>query len=169
MSDDFNEWMSGAGEERDPEDFFSLVTILRDRKLRIIAHLEDAEGNRIDLKEVATDLLAYIEKHMQSPTSTPVNDQIFPLLSQSMVSVVPRTAGISVADFIFSAGVLRNTMIRYGLASFLLAQYIQQHKLKIVTEEEPLTQHEIDEYMRKSEEAENKLRRVLRGDSDLED
>lgn len=160
--DELRDWMEQEGMgEYDPEDVFSLVTIMPERRIKVTAYLEDKDGNRVSLKDMGVQVLDYIHKHLKNRDATAVNSQIFPLVSQFMVSIVPRATGFSVADFMFTAPALREGLTKFGLSAFFLSQYIQQHKLKIVTEEEELSEEQIQDYYRRAREAEDKLRRAL--------
>lgn len=160
--DELRDWMEQEGiDQYDPEDVFTLVTIMPERRIKVTAYLEDKDGNRVSLKDMGVQVLDYINRHLKDRSATPVNSQIFPLISQFMVSIVPRATDFPVADFMFTAPALREGLIKFGFSTFLLAQYLQQHKLKIVTEEEELSEEQIEEYYRRAREAEDKLRRAL--------
>jgi hypothetical protein len=71
--------------------------------------------------------------------------------------------GLRGASFLFGANMSRTSLITLALSSMLFMQYIEQHKLKIITEVTPLTDQQIEDYMRQSEEADRKMVQMFMG------
>ena len=157
--DDLKNFMDEEGFE--PEEAFAMVTLMPKRKLKVTAYLENEEGEKVSLAELAEDVTRYIKEHMTMDETTAINSQFFPLINQFMISVVPRVTDLKVTEFMFTAGALRHTLSFFGLSVALLMQYIQQHKLKIVTEEETITEEELEEYLEKGRRAEESLAKAL--------
>jgi hypothetical protein len=152
-----------------PEEAFSMVTLMPKRKIKVSAYLEDQEGERVLLGDIAEDLVRYIKEHMTADESSPINSQFFPLINQFMISIVPRVVGLQVTEFMFTASALRSAMSMFGLSVALLMQYIQQHNLKIVTEEEAITEEELEDFMERGQKAESALAKALGVNFDEED
>jgi hypothetical protein len=165
--DELKEFMEQEG--LTPETAFSMVTLMPKRKLKITAYLEDEEGEKVSLADLAQDVVRYIEEHMTDSESTAINSQFFPLINQFMTSVVPRATDLRVAEFMFTAGAIRHALSYFGLAVALLMQYISQHNLKIVTEEEAVTDEEMEDYLERSRNAERALARALGAGNDFGD
>lgn len=160
LEDDYKDFMERE-EKLTPEDVFSMVTIMPKRKIKVTAHLEDKDGEIILVKDIADDLVKFINGEMQQTDSTAVNSQLFPMAGQFMTSIVPRFIGIPVAGVMFESGTMRHGILTFGLASMLLMQYIQQHELKIVTTVTDLSDDEIEDYIRRSRESEERLKRAI--------
>lgn len=148
-------------EGMDPEAAFSMVTLMPKKKLKISAFLEDDDGDRISLSDLAEDVVRYIEENMGDEESSMINSQFFPLINKFMTLVVPRATDLRVAEFMFTAGALRHALSYFGMAVALMMQYISQHNLKIVTEEETITDQELEDYLEQSKKAEQALARAL--------
>jgi len=166
MTEELKDFLDG--EELEPEDFFEMVTIMPKRKIKISAYLEDKDGERISLTTVSKNLNKYINKHMTNGENTPVNSQLFPLINQMMISSVPRSVGVAVSGFLFTAQSSRYALSMFGLNIALLMQYIHKHELKIVTEETPISEKQLEEYLAREEEAGIRLADAIGNFSDEE-
>lgn len=162
IEDDFEQFMENE-EGITPEQVFKMVTILPKEKVRITAHLEDEEGEKIELATLAKKLTEYVQDHLTKQEATPVNRQLFPLINQWMISCVPRSMGMQLSAILLTAKESRYALSDFGLCVSLMMQYIKQHNLKIVTEETPITEMEYQEYLRKEEEATQRLSLALTG------
>ena len=148
-------------EEVEPEEIFQMCTIMPRLKMKVTAHLEDPEGNVTTIKEVAKGLVEFIDNQMTTQEANPINSQLFPACGQFMTSLVPRFVGMNVAALLFQAPSFRDGMLFLSLGSVLLTQYIDQHKLKIVTSQEELTEEQVEEYLSRSVQAEQSIRNAL--------
>lgn len=153
-------------DELAPEDVFQMVTIMPKRKIKMTAHLEDKDGQKITLATIATNLKNYIDGHMENVEDTPVNTQLFPLINQMMVSAIPRHVGLQLSSFLFAARGSRQAISVFGLQIALLMRYIQQHELKIVTEQVKISDKELEDYLSKEAEANSRLRNAIMGEDD---
>jgi hypothetical protein len=159
--DELREFMEQEGISNNP---FKMVTFMPKRKVKITTYLEDSDGDRVELGDLAEDVLRFIEEQMLDEDGhNMVGNQLFPIINDFMSWVIPRTTNIVAAEFMMTAGAIRAAMSTYGMAVALLMQYVAQHNLKMVTEEEPLTQEEIDSYYERSEKAEQALYKALGG------
>ena len=147
----------------DPEEVFSMVTIFPKRGIKVVAHLEDKEGNKIYLKDIAQKLTTYINTQLESNENNPVNTQLFPLINQMMIQTVPRFIGLNASAMLFTSRSPRYALSTFGLQIALLIRYISQHELKIVTEEVSISKYEVEEYFRKEKEAEDKFLQAMTG------
>lgn len=160
FEDEVKDFLKQDGDLK-PEDVFSMVTIMPKRKIKVIAHLEDTEGEQILVADLAENLTKYINEQMQLQESTPVNSQLFPMAGQFMTSIVPRFVGLQVGSIMFEASGFRHALLTFGLASMLFMQYVQQHGLKIVTTTIDLSDEEVEAYLDRSREANRRLKEAL--------
>jgi hypothetical protein len=145
-------------DEMKPEDVFSMVTILPKKKIKVTAYLEDQDGDRVLVSEVAENLVKYIDEHMEADAAmSPVNSQLFPLCGSFMTSLVPRFVGMQAAYVLFQASIFRRALLMLSLGSTLFMQFIDQHKLKIVTETTELSDYEIESYLSRSKDFDEKI------------
>lgn len=158
--DELREFMEQEGIANNP---FKMVTFLPKRKVKITTYLEDEDGDRVELGDLAEDVLRFISEQMEDEDGNMVGNQLFPIINDFMSWVIPRTTNIVAAEFMMTAGAIRASLSTYGMAVALLMQYIAQHQLKMVTEEESLTQEEIDSYYERSTKAEKALYKALGG------
>jgi hypothetical protein len=153
-----------------PEDVFSLVTVMPKKKIKVTAYLEDSDGDRILVADIAENLVKYITEQMQLQESTPVNSQMFPLCASFMLSIVPRFVGIEASMFLFGGAMFREAMLHLTLASTLFMQYIEQHGLKVVTETTNLTDAEVEKYHTNASDMDERFRKFFSsGDEDDND
>lgn len=137
----------------DPEQAFRMITIMPKNRIKVLAYLEDQDGDRITFKEIADELVDFVEENMTDPTPNQINAQMFPLTTQFMSSVVPKFVGNNIAAFLFAAPQFAKALSMLSLSTALLMQYIQQHNLKIVTETETLTDEELQLFTSNQEKA----------------
>lgn len=144
-----------------PEDIFSMVTIMPKRKMKVTVHLEDKDGDHVLIADLAENLTKFITDQIRLQESTAVNSPMFPMAGQLMTSIVPRFVGLNFAGLMFEASGFRHALLTFGLASMLFMQYIQQHELKIVTTSTELSDEEVQSYLNRSAEAEQRLKSAL--------
>lgn len=148
-------------DEPKPEDIFSMVTILPKKKIKVTAYLEDKDGDRILIADIAENLVKYVNDQLTETETTPVNSQLFPLCGQFMTSLVPRFMGLRSASVLLQAQTFRHALLTLSLSSALFIQYIEQHELKIITEVAPISDDEIEHYLRISSEMDDRLQEAL--------
>jgi hypothetical protein len=146
-----------------PEDVFSMVTIMPKKKIKVTAYLEDKDGDRILVSEIAENLVNFVNEQLRVEETTPVNYQLFPLCGQFMTSIVPRFIGLELANVMFEANTFRQALLTLSLSSVLFMQYIEQHELKIITEVVQLSDEEVTNYFERSQESDRRLRNLLQG------
>lgn len=154
-----------------PEDYFSMVTVMPKKKIKVVAYLEDEDGDRVTIADIAENLVEFITSHMTNEESTDINSQIMPLCGSFITSIIPRFVGFRPASFMFSASIFKDALLYLSMSSVLFIQYIEQNKLKIVTETFALSQEEIDIFLKKGAESEAKLQDIfgiMNGDTDVE-
>lgn len=159
FEDEFENFMQS--DEPKPEDVFSMVTIMPKKKIKVTAYLEDKEGDRVLVSEIAESLTSFVNEQMRLDEATPINSQMFPLCGQFMMSIVPRFVGMHLAHLMFQAGGFRQALLTLSLSSTLFMQYIQQHELKVITETTELSDYEVENYLSKSREFDEKIHRAL--------
>lgn len=140
-------------DELTPEDVFKMVMVNKIKNTKVKVELQDSEGEKIDLAEVITESLRFIDERMndKSPEGNQFADQIFPLISQATVSTLGRLLGINTAAFYLQNDTTRMSVIYSMSVAFLLLKYVQKHKLTIHTTEVPVSEDEIEEIERRSE------------------
>lgn len=134
-----------------PEDVFSMVMINKIKKTKVKVELQDKDGDKVDLSEVITELLRYMNDKMKSEESSQFADQIFPLVSQATVSTLGRLVGIQHTAFYLANDTTRTALIYSMAMAFLLLKYVQKHNLTINTFEEAVSDEEIEGIERKAE------------------
>ena len=134
-----------------PEDVFSMVMINKIKKTRVKVELQDKEGDKVELSEVITELLRYMNEKMKSDEGSQFADQIFPLVSNATVSTLGRLVGIQHTAFYLANDTTRTAIIYSMAMAFLLLKYVQKHELTINTFEEPVSEEEIEGVERRAE------------------
>jgi hypothetical protein len=150
--EDFKQMLQDDPSQLTPEDVFSMVMFNRKRMTKVNVELQDKDGNVIALHEVIEDLLKYINRKLEDAENTnQFADQIYPLMSKILSSGLARLIGIYQTGFYLTQDETRYGFINMMSVSFLLLKYIQQKNLKIITNEEKVTQAELDEIEAKAE------------------
>lgn len=153
--------LNEEGKPFKPEEIFSMVTIMPKKKIKVTAYLEDEEGDKILISEIAENLVNFVNEQLGDEENTAVNSQLFPLCGQFMTSIVPRFMGFQLSSLMFEASGFRQALLTLTLSSTLFMQYIEQHKLKIVTEVTQLSDQEVEAYLSRSEEFDRRLRNAI--------
>ncbi len=138
-------------DDMSPEDVFSMVMINKIRMKKVTVHLEDTEGDEVSLTDVIVDLMGYMKDKMGEEEGNQFQDQIMPLISQSVVSCLGRMIGINATAFHLTQDTTRTAIIWFGSLAFLFYKYLQAHNLKIFTTEEDVDPDELEEIERKTE------------------
>lgn len=143
-------------EDLNVEDVFSMVMINKIKMTKVTVSLETEDHEEVDLPEVISELLGYMKDKMDpdnedNAESNQFADQIMPLISQSLVSCLGRTIGIPSTGFMLADDMTRTALIWSMCMSFLLLKYVQKHKLRIFTSEEPVTEEELEAIDRKTQ------------------
>jgi len=125
--------------------------------------IEDKDGDTVELTDIICELLDYMNDKMNPEERNTFQDQIMPLISQSVVSVLSRMIGIEATAFHLAVDTTREAFIYSMCISFLLLKYVQKHDLKIFTEEEDISSEEIKEIHRKGEANKVAMMGVLMG------
>lgn len=148
--DELEELYSTEEDAMDPEDAFSMVMINRKRKVKVSVELQDKDGDVIPLRDIIEQLLSYIKEKMADPKGNQFNEQIMPLMAQSVVGGLGRMIGIKSTAFHLANEVTRSAFIQMMGMGLLLLKFVQKEELKIYTYEEPVTDEEIEKIDRKS-------------------
>jgi hypothetical protein len=149
--DELESLHEGMESDLDPEDVFKMVLINKIRKKRTHVELQDASGDQVQLKDVITELLAYIKEKLQDEDGNQFTEQIMPLMAQGVVSGLGRMVGIHNTAFMLANDTTRYSLINMMCVSFLLLKFVQQKGLVIHTYEEDVSDEEIAAVERKSE------------------
>jgi hypothetical protein len=147
--DEFLEAMHDP-ETMTPEDVFGMVMINKMRNKKVSCVLVDKDGDEIDMAEVITALLGYIQDRLRDDSENEFNDQIMPLMAQAMTSGLGRMIGIQLTGFHMANEVTRHAFIHMMGLSFLLLKWLQQKEITIQTIEEEISDDEIEALDRKS-------------------
>ena len=152
--------------DMNPEDIFKMVAVLPKKGVKVIAHLEDEEGEKITVNQICKALTEYVTTNLKDDEDNIINTQLFPLSSDLICNIVPRFAGVEVAAFLMSTTMFRQALITLCLSSILFNQYITQNKLKIVSTSIDISAEEIESFKQHSFEADRKIAEFLAGDQD---
>lgn len=136
-----------------PEEVFTMVTLNRIKKCKVHVELRDENGDIVSLPNTISSLLDYIDDKMkvEGHESNQFVDQIFPLMSQSVVSGLGRMLGIHKTAFMIAQDDIKIGMIYMMCIAFLMLKFVQNNNLKIHTYEEPVSDEEIESIARKSQ------------------
>lgn len=148
--EELEELYTGGEDHVEPEDLFSMVMINKKRKVKTTVELRDADGDTIELKDVIQQLLQYSRDKMEDKSGNQFNEQIMPLMAQSVVSGLGRMIGIRATAFHLSNELTRAAFVQMMAIGLLILKFIQKEELKIYTYEEPVTDEEIEDIHRKS-------------------
>lgn len=167
MTDSLQDYLTDE-QDKFLEEMFSAAVILKKEKKKITVHLEDGEGNTLQLKEISrnfhkflTDKLSFQDDIDLSTADNKIANSVFPLMNQLAATAMPRIAGPQVASLMFMAPDLRAALVTYGMMVFLLNQYINQNKLKIVKTMVDITDEELEKYMQSQRETEERLQKAF--------
>lgn len=136
-----------------PEDVFSMVTLNKVKKCKVHVELRDEAGDKVSLPDTIGNILDFIKDKM-STTNEEGNqfiNQIFPLMSQSVVSGLGRMLGLHQTAFMMAQDDTKAGILYMMCVAFLLLKFVQNNKLKIHTYEEPVSDEEIEAIYRKSD------------------
>lgn len=153
----------------DPEEIFKMVSVLPKKGVKVEAHLEDEDGEKITIGQICKELTEYVTENLKDEEDNPINTQLFPLSTNLIVNIVPRFTGVEVAAFLMSTTLFRSALSTLSLSSFLFNQYIVQHKLKIVSVSTPMDPTELAKFSSESAAADKKLIEFITGETSYED
>lgn len=136
-----------------PEEVFAMVTLNRVKKCKVHVELRDENGDTVSLPNTISSLLDYINDKMKvdGHESNQFVDQIFPLMSQSIVSGLGRMLGIHQTAFMITNDATKTGILYMMCVAFLLLKFVQNNNLKIHTYEEPISDEELESIERKAE------------------
>ncbi len=145
----------------DFEEMFRLITVDRKRKKKIRVTLIDEDGDEVPIKSVSKQLMEYVTDQFKiskdldpdddddvDTKASKIVNQILPLVSQSMVAALPGLMGQRHAYLTLAMENTRHSTIMMMMLAICLYKFIKQKGLKIVTEEEDVTQEELDKMMK---------------------
>jgi len=130
------------------DDLYRLVTIDKDKKVKITISLKDANGGDISIKETIRSLTEWVDDKLKSTESSSCRHQIYPLMAQSMAEGMIKLLGINTASLMLSSESIRYSIIHMMTVGFYLLKFIQRKNIKVFTNEEPLTDQDILTYER---------------------
>lgn len=133
-----------------PEQIFGLTMINKTKGVEVKVELKDKDGSTIPLHEIVQDLLKHIEDKLTIGKESQITDQVFPLMSRTLVSGLGRMLGNQAAAALLGLGMTRDAFITMMTLSFLLLKYVQQKGLTIHTIETPVSPSEIESLERKA-------------------
>lgn len=141
--------------DSDSDELFSNVsTIDIKRKKKITIKLQDKEGGDLELKEVVDDINRYITDQLKRDEDNKLRDEVFPLVTQVCMSGLTYAMGSTAGGaFVASQELLRSGTSHLMMLSFYFLKFLQKHEIKVLTEEEDVTDEEIEKMIRISRAA----------------
>jgi hypothetical protein len=150
LDDDIINSLENPSDELLPEDVFKMVMINKARKVRTHVKLEDEKGDEVNLPETIEQLLNFVKSKLKDGEENQFADQILPLMSQSVVSGLGRMIGIYETGLYLTNETTRTAIIYMMAIGLLLLKFVQENNLTITTHEEPVSEEEIEEVIKKS-------------------
>ncbi len=143
--------------ELTPEEIFNLATVMPQKRIKVQASLQDEDDDEITIAEVCENLVEYISDELSKTDSTVINSELFPLCAQFVTSLVPRFVGLRTAAILFQSNQFRTALVTLALGSVLFSRYIDQKKLKVVSEVTPISEEELDQWISASNDADQMI------------
>ena len=130
-----------------------MCLINKKENVRISVELRNPEGEVTDLSKITKQLagMVKIQLNEEGNFDGPVYNQILPLVGESMMIALPELMGEVAAGIYIADQNTRYAIMYMGAIGFLLLKYIQQHKLKIFSIQEEITDEEINQLDQKQE------------------
>ncbi len=119
------------------------------RMKKIYTRLENEDGEDVPVKDVLKQLTGWIMDQLQDKEPNTTVTKVYPLLCQSMAGSLQDIVGDKYnAMLILAQDVTRQAFINEMTLGFYLSRFMEKNGLKIVTEEEDLSQEELDRILR---------------------
>ncbi len=129
----------------------SLAMVDARRKKRVSVRLVDKDGDDVSLKDIMDNLTGYLGDQLKQHEGTNATlTEIYPLMAQAMALSLPDAFGGDryAAALLMSQETLRYAFMHQMTLGFYLLKFIQKNELKIITEEEDMTDEEIESAFR---------------------
>lgn len=131
------------------DDVFKIFIIDKNSKKKVSVQLEDTEtGEIVNLHEIFDQVQSYVTDQLKSKATNNTIQQIFPLMAQNLVHILPKILGKYSAAVMISNETIKYSFLSQMTASFYLLKFIQKNNLSIVTLEEDISDAEIEKYER---------------------
>ena len=130
------------------DELFRVITIDRQRNMRMEIELCDENGDTIPIKETAEKITEYVNDKLKDQEKNSCSQQIFPLMANAMVVSLCKLLGHPTTALMLTQDHIRYSFIEMMMIGFYLLKFIQQNNIKIHTTEEPISQEDIDMYER---------------------
>lgn len=146
-------------DQPDFDEMFRLVTIDKNRKKKIRVTLVDKDGDEVPVKTLSKQLVSYIadqfklNKDFDEDEDTKPNymiNKIMPLVSQSLVAGLPELMGERHAYLTMAITTTRHSTIMMMMLAISMFKFIKDRDLKIKTEEEDVSDEEIEKMTKMS-------------------
>ena|SRR3990167_2637705 len=129
-----------------PQGMMGTVNIKR--KVRLIPHLYDKEGNEIEISSLVLEIGEYTKEKLLDLSSNPISAQILPLIGEMVINATPLIANPRTSYILLAGTDTRQTLVQSSLFAFLMVKFIQSKGLKFTSEEIPMTDEEVKEAIR---------------------
>jgi vacuolar-type H+-ATPase subunit F/Vma7 len=146
FEDDENEMENAAALQEVADSFM----IDQKRLKKIFVHLEDKDGDEVAIKDIMDNLAQYIEDQLRSVDNNATASQVYPLMAEGMTIALPRALGGDKygASLLLSQEHFRHAFLQEMTLGFYLSKFMEKNGLRIVTQEEDITQEEVDRIKR---------------------
>ena len=138
----------GMLDDQEREEWCKVVAIDRRRKVRMEAELRDKDGDLIDLHETMEGLTEHVIDKMKSEEPSIIQQQIFPVMAKAAVTALTEFLGPQAASAMVSQEMFRQSLTYCMMTAFLLMHFIEENDISIYTDEQPVTDEELEHYDR---------------------
>lgn len=129
------------------KDLVAFIDIQRKKKINIT--VEDENGDDVALSDILDNILDFMNDRLQSGTVNATATEVMPLISQVMSASLSKAVGHpAIASFILSQHNLRYGILQQMMLSFYLFKFIEKNNLKVISNEEDITDEEIEHLTR---------------------
>jgi hypothetical protein len=125
--------------------------------------LENGETVCQRLSSSKLQLKSYVTDKIRDTKGNPTSQQVMPLIGQAMTYAMVKSLGEYKAAALLSQELIRYSMVHFGMVCFLLYKLIQKKNIKVYTNEQTLTDGDIEAYERISSVADISTQIALAG------
>lgn len=135
-------------DDQEREEWCKVVAIDRRRKVRMDAELRDKEGDLIDLNETVEGLTEHVRDKMKDEEQSVIQQQIFPVMARAAVTALTEFIGPQAASAMVSQEIFRSSLTYCMMTAFLLMHFIEENDISIYTDEQDVSDEELESYDR---------------------
>ena len=139
------------------DNLFQIVMVDKIRKTKIITTLKDKDGNEVQLKEMVEGLTDWVYKNIVSKEENNCQKQIFPLMGNAATVAMTKLYGQSISTYFLTSNYIRYALFYAMTIGFYLSTWFQKKGIKVHTQEESLTEQDIESYERINQLSESSI------------